>query len=572
MSENHRKYLKLNLLIIAAISLMLAISGCKKQPSESKDSSTLPPGQTAQEVQNPPQGNETVQTDQPDAIDQNDTEQKAEAPQDKAHYWMPGVIDLDIYKTLSPEEAEQKIILSFSEVNPPDSDEILSLKKKADEGDDEAAEKLALHYIHLPATDARHDQGLSYIKKLKTIQSAEALYYRGLAEFNDDGENVEKAKPFLKKSADMDYEPAIRYLNDNYIFDLHDEAWSKLSALCAKRNDKPETFLEFIKLQDFVPDDKAIAERAAYIDKGIEKNFPDAYYAKALMMMDTGKWQDGFEMLTKSAELGSSDGNAMVAGLLVAANGAKTAEDAYENTGLPLNDEQFQYLKKLLSEADDKVAMIDQYAIHAGGNVMACGILMGHASSDNETPQVAHARDGFIQCLKQFLSQHHSRSDCELAYGLTVYDDQTVSFSTIFSDEERLTIGHEILNCFNQALNDGDDYTDEGPTAASTALRISRIFGKKNDFEIEQDEGRELQYLIYAAAHHDPVAQSVLAQNYLAGKIVPENMKRACYWAELAINHNFCTEFCRESTDVTTCEICGDAKEVSAEACKATEK
>ena len=556
--------------ILVAVS-GLSFSGCSKSnaPSGQKsgDSQLVKP-ENAEAKENVPEQTEQVKpVESSEKVKENPDAQSDINSGEKV--WMPASVDLKALSEMDAIDAEKAILDSFSAGTQPDSDEIAALKQKADEGDDASIEKLALYYLGLPATDSRHQAGLDYLKKIQNIQSAKALYLRGIAEYDNNGDNVEKAKPYLKKAMEMDDESAIRYLNDNMIFDMHDEAWEKLSKICKSRGDNAETFLEYIRLQDFEPDEKAFADRMAYIDMGISKEFPDAYYAKALMQMDTGKWAEGFESLKKSAELGSSEGNALLAAMYVAAKGASKAEEAVENTGLPLTDEQFKALKKDLKAVEDKIGFIDKYARNAGGNIMACGILMGHAASEDESAQVAQAREGTIECLKKYLNRNHSRSDCESAIGLTSYADGTSSsFATIFSDEERQSIGEIMIECLNQALIAGDNYTDEGPTALSTALRISGIYARDNVFNIPKDKSRELQYLVFAAYHDDPIAQSVLSQNYLAGKDFKENLERACYWSQLVTKSSFCTEFCRESEDVSACGTCVDAREVSAEACQ----
>ena len=187
--------------LVAAVSLLFAGSGCKKQQDIPVNDSTAPDAAEVSQVeevsQNDQKNDNSSETVTPSTGEPEQQEQKAESNQDDKDFWMPDSIDLNIFKNLKSEEAEQKILMSFSNANPPDDEDILSLRKLADEGNDEAAEKLALHYIHLPATDVRHALGMDYIRKIKSIQSAEALYYRGLAEFDNSGENVEKAKPLV---------------------------------------------------------------------------------------------------------------------------------------------------------------------------------------------------------------------------------------------------------------------------------------------------------------------------------------------------------------------------------------
>lgn len=504
------------------------------------------------------------------AKDSEETNHKSEqdgADSPEENQWKPAEIDLNALLKMDAIEAEKAILASFSSSSKPDTDEILAVKQKADAGDDASIEKLSLFYLGLPATDSRHDLGNEYLKKLTHIESAQAYYLRGVAEYDNNGENVEKARPYLKKAMEMDYEPALRYLNDNLIFDLHDEALKKLSVIYQSKVDDPKRFLEFIDIQELPPDEREAMTRE-YVDNGIKKNIPDAYYARGSMYLSLKKDREGLDLLKKSAELGSNDGNALMAALYTTVDGASNVDEALDNSGLFMYETEFSILKEDLSKAENKTELIDKYIKRSMGNMLTCELLVKTAASEDETPQVAQSRSDVIKCIQIYLNKNHTRSNCEYVYSLTSYaDDDEHSFDTIFSDEERQTIGESIIGCLNQALTAGDNYTDEGPTALSTALRISGIYAHDNVFNIPEDKSREIQYLIYAAYHDDPIAQSILSQNYLAGKGFKEDLKRACYWGQRVTKSSFCTEFCRESEDVSSCDMCVDAKEVMAEAC-----
>lgn len=553
----------------AAVVMIGGICGCSKvHPQDNPVSVMVAEGNT--EVAEETDLSEEEQTNSESVDGEFQVEQKTEVsevlPEPEGNVpdlrWMPKSVDLDSIHGMVPEEAERMIVSTFWADSVEDTQEVQELRQKADAGDDSACEQIALIYLRMPATDPRHELGMGYLKKVKNIQSAKALYLRGLAEYNDDSNNVEAAKPYLVSAFEKEYVPAMRYLYDNMIFDMHDEAWKKLSDYYAVHSERAETFLEYFRLQDFEPDEKSLADREAYIEKGISRGFPDAYYARALMLMDTGKWQEGYENLKKSAELGSREGNALLASMYVAAEGASSAEEATENTGIYMTEEQYRSLKNDLISSGNGRGLVEKYSHNAGGNMIACGILLGQAASEEESPVVAQARADVLECVRSYLKENHSRSDCEMVMGLSGYSSDSAEFGTIFSDEERQMIGEEVVGCLNQALRSGDDYTAEGPEELSTALRIAEIYGHDNVYSIARDTGRELQYIMYAAYRGDVEAQSVLSQYYLAGKVLDADMSRACYWSKQALGSTICMEGGREA------EYCMDAKVVKEEACK----
>ncbi len=438
-------------------------------------------------------------------------------------------------QNLSPEEWELRLIKG---VEPPTLPEgFAEVDAKAAQGDPDARERLIVaitsDFEHRSYFKERYDErAKQYLLENRDFKTPQILLQRALFELVRYSEapdaGMSTAKPWLQKAFDTKNLEVLEYLA------IHPELGFQAEAL-----DILDTFsdpalvyrtaraLEFT--DDFMTDKRQKAYND-YLQRAADAGYLPAKTLLAIRKLDSkdiDTWRAGLEELRNAAQEGDSGANIELFNYLglVAANNF----DELQANGFEFPRDQYDALHALLG--DDYAALFDA-AARTTLPPDACTTLL--QIGQREPSLTDKSKDAAILCYAKFVDFPDSTRCFMLNASL---DPEP------FDETQRAQLGKILLECHESALSRGDLYFDsELPRSTpSMATELSHLYAESKF--VTPDPEKSLQYLVYAAAMDDVVAQIELSDLYKSGERIPKNDERACYWNNKAVQSETCQTY-----------------------------
>ncbi len=473
---------------------------------------------------------------------------------DKNRSVVPAPLMLSELKKLPSEQIESEVLKSFSIAVPKDSDDVLAIRKLADQNIPEAMEALGAYYIAFPFVDQRYWKGREYLSKVEHFNSPENAFIRARYEYFEDKNNISRAMVFFTQAAQSDIPEIQYYLLNHPELGLARQAWDRLNTIYTKsaRSDNAHDIYELAKLYRDYPDFKDLERYAVWSEKARALFYPEALYDYAAQNINTTP-QASIETLKSLAKDGYPLANSLLATLYLNARVSKLPDPSSSKFSPALQN----VLKEDISNLPDTLfaTSILDYAHKSAGLPMTCMTMFAFSAAGPD-PAFKEIHDETVACLEAYALKSETREACGVAIdGMFNFEDKAL-YNKYFSSEHQKRIGQARLNCIQNVLASGVVYPQSEYPLLATSLLIANIYTGEIIDTIQADMTRYMQYLVLGAVLFDDfVSQLTLAEEYTAEGRLKNDPKRVCYWSQKARQHPVCTQTCHKVKGSATGDV-----------------
>ena len=520
--------------VLILLAILLFASGCSKKAANQSESTK----------------NQAIAASEETAVS---AEQIAEMlkklppkPQyDKNLSVVPAPLILSELKKLPAEQIEAEVLKSFSIAVPKDSDDVLAIRKLADQKNQEAMEALGAYYIAFPFVDQRYWKGREYLSQVEHFTHPENAFIRARYEYFEDKNNIPRAMPFFTQAAQSDLPEIQYYLLNHPELGLARQAWDRLNTIYTKsaQSDNAHDIYELAKLYRDFPEFKDPERYAIWSEKARSLFYPEALYDDAAGNINTTP-QSSIETLKSLAKDGYPLANALLATLYLNARVSKLPDPSSSKFSPALQN----VLKDDIANMPDTLltASLLDYAHKSAGIPMTC-FTMFTLSAAGEDPVFKDIHDETAACLEAYALKSETREACGTTIDNMFNFEDKAQYHKFFSPENQKRIGQARLSCLQNVLGNGVIYPQTAYPLMSTSLLIANIYHGDIIETIPSDLSRYIQYLILGATLFDDfISQIMLAGEYTVEGRLVNDPKRVCYWSQKAHQHPICTQTCHK--------------------------
>ena len=446
---------------------------------------------------------------------------------------------------LPPEKLEAEIIKSFSLAVPPDSEDVLNVRKLADLKIPQAIEAIGAYYISFPFTDQRYWKGREYLAQVEHFDSPDNAFIRAKYEYFEDKNNIPKAMPFFVQATESDNPEIYKYLLVHPDLNMERKAWERLVTIYTKsaQNDNADDIYELAKLYRDYPDYKDSDKYTLWSEKARQFDNHEAWYDYAAEHINIHP-EESLETLKRLAREKDPLASSLLLSLYLSARVTKPGSESDNSRFSP---ELLKVLKDDISGIDDAVfvtALVD-YAQKSRGIPMTCMALFA-LSGAGPDPAYKIVHDETAACLEAYALKSTTREACGAAIDGMFPFDNTDLYNKLFSPENQKRISMARVSCLQNVLANGVVYPYYDYPVLSTSILLANVYSGEILDNIPEDNTRYLQYLVLGATWFDDlVSQVSLAMEYTEGGI-QVNPERVCYWSQKAQKHPICTQTCHK--------------------------